>query len=321
MTHHSVIWDTSGMYMRVQLLNTPFLIKAAAGRLRPTWIAIDQGVGISTPLIGGNFGADSITVNLDTLGVGFFTAAGPPIDFSLSVYGYRSGRFVDSIQIPANAASVQPGMFRYLPGQNNVVTLSGPIYNAFLRKFQSNTPDSLRIHGVADIDPIDAYSGGYHATISDTMNLYAEANVMLPMSVAIYKGEFFDDQAIGQEDSAGHKAIDPTLLSSIISGKLNLSIDNTFPFHLMFQGVFIDTLAQDTLIRLDSLAVRPGIYTQTLRLSRAQSIYFAKANKFHAALYIDTQDTTATLTPTERIRLKISGTIVFNVNPDKLKND
>ncbi|HLX11693.1 MAG TPA: hypothetical protein VKS81_02665, partial [Bacteroidota bacterium] len=106
--HPSVINSTDGLSIRVQLLNTPFLLHSLSGRLVPTVIPMNQGAKLGLPAGGSGFTADSIVADSAAMKLRFYTAAGHTTDFYLTMYAYRNGVF-----IPPTIPLAVP---RFIPG-------------------------------------------------------------------------------------------------------------------------------------------------------------------------------------------------------------
>ncbi|HLX12116.1 MAG TPA: hypothetical protein VKS81_04820, partial [Bacteroidota bacterium] len=217
-----------------------------------------------------------------------------------------------------------------IPGQPDTFSFVSAQIRNFLLSFPNNEPDSMLLSGNIVIDPPDRYAAGEIATINDTMHMYASAGIVFPLSVGIYNGLFADTLDIGNSQNGG-QTIDPDLLNSLISGKFNFSFKNSIPFDLVLSTTFI---------RVDSTAIPPvtsvilppdsvgrvrinasdTALTSTIYLTRSNTSKFGKANKMIVNLSLNTSSGVAALDSTQSVRIRMWGNIVFNVNPDKLKN-
>ena len=325
----SIIYDTSGLSMRVQFLNTPFLIHSISGRLAPTYFPVGQGSKLTIPQLGGSFTADSINADSAKLRVQLLTAAGHTTDFNMVLTGFRNGVQVGApVVLPGNGLSpAGSNIWRFVPGSgNNVIEIQSSQFKAFLRQFPNNEPDSLYLGGYFIIDPTDVYASGQVANINDTMNVYANAQIVFPLSVGIYNGLFKDTLDIGNSSNGG-SVIDQGLLTSLIQGKFGLQVNNTVPAHLLLQVSFIDSITADSAIvvlpaqSIGKFEVFPDSTTNsTLVLTQATASKFGLANKMIVTLALDTQNQVGVLTPAQYVKVRMWASIVFNVNPDVLKN-
>jgi hypothetical protein len=318
----STIYDTSSVEVRVEYLETPWLIREVTGRAKPFWVDFNDTIALPEIRLGSSFTADSILMNKDSLRISIQTAAGHPIDINASLVGVNdNGVAVANIRIPSGG-SPDPNMWRFRPNAQNEILLTGGILNDFLRNFPGQQPRNLVLFGAGLVNPLDVYNNpgdpNHIGRITDTTNLYAGASFLVPLEVAIYNGEFRNTVLFGGDTSASGTQFDPNLLQSIREGNIFFALENTIPVNLKLKSEFYNQAGAVVLVP-DSISITtaPGTQTTAFRLRPDQSAKFNESKRAVIRLQLGTGNQAAVFDTTQSIRVRMWANMKFNVNPNR----
>lgn len=317
-TQFSTVDSASTVAVRVQF-SPRFYIKSIQGIMRPYSFVINDTIGLPEIRLGSNFAADSILLNNDSLKIYMQTAAGHPIDIVGEIVGLRAdGSAAPPITLEPSG-SPNPNAWRFRPGAQNVILITGGKLNRFLANFPNGQPSKLVIRGNSLVNPYDVYANpadpNHVGSIVDTMNLYPAAEFSVPLSVAVYNGEFKDTVLIGDTTTSGTK-IDPNLLTSIISGSFNFVINNGIPVNLTLSSKFVKANG-DSLLAKNIPVLGGQTSSQSVTLSQSEAKKFTDAKRSIMKLLLFTGPTGAVFDTTQSVRVRMYANIKFNVNPTK----
>ena len=311
----STVYDTSSVRLRIQFLNTPLLLKSVTGRLKTDTIQIVKDtIKLPDLHLGSNFTADSITLAMDTLQILLHTDALFPVDVQgFSVKALRKdGTIVDNLTLPLNNGFGTA--WRFTPGPPNVISFTGSWLNAFLRDFPNGQPDRLIIEGTAIVNPIDQYNSMRTGSLTDTDYFRTKVDFTVPLSVAIYNGEFKDNVRIGGSGGHGPK-IDKKLLTMFVEGNFTFVTTSTIPVDTVIaRTYFLDTtqVSPDTLLSKSVRIFKGGNLYQYLKITHDEAVKFNQANKIALNLFVGTPP--AVFTTTDSIRIRMFANIKINTS-------
>ncbi|MEK7818506.1 MAG: hypothetical protein AAB255_01790 [Bacteroidota bacterium] len=333
----------------------PYKLHKVLGKITPITIAIDQTMPLATGDFKTKFKADSIMFDSLYLAYKLFTSGLFPTDISLKIYAINSnGIRGDSLTLPTNFVIPISGkqVRRILPGQIDSIVFNknNSTLDRFISSFISNGqgffPDSIRIKGTVEINPIDVYKdpnsfGG--ATDGDT--IVTSVRFAFPMRIGIKNGTLRDTTIIGDTTASGtgSNKIDKESLSNIVQGKIFFSIENTFPFQIQIKAGLYDkskdnfsipdTIAlmylpmnKDTILvdsaRYSQSPVRPGKSYTAFALTPADVDKFNPATFMTLAINIRTSgngDKAVIFRKDNYLHIKSFASVTFNVDFNKKK--
>lgn len=316
----TTIYDTNSVSVRVEFLDTPFILDAVRGRLTPFHRSVNETVEIPEIRVGSGFSADSVVLPNSSLRLFIASNAGHPFDLALNILGFdKEGRQRGQIGLPSNDESPTPGVWRFRPGRENVIELNGNLFSQFMKQFPESQLRRLSIVGSIDVNPIDVYSNpddpNHIGQIVIGDSVFTRAEYGVPLSLGVYNGAFTDTIDIGGSDSKG-STIDEDILTSIVEGRLSFQVENTIPVHLGLRTSFLDAFGR-VILTPDSLDITTGTSQPTLRLTRDQALKFNQAKKVIVRLLMDTESQTAILNTSQYVKVRLSANLVYNVNPTK----
>lgn len=313
-------------YIQGELLATevPFPIHELAGVTRTLPIDIDQDVDVPLGTFSSAFSADSVLADSITIRL-HIGQPGHPVDLNLALAGRDEyGNVV---------ATLPPFVQRVQPSADAVYEFPHDAMAHFLSGFVSRHGTLISVIGTATINPEDVYNTIPHqiADLQDTSNLYLGLEVVFPMRAGVINGKIIDKVPVSGTSSTGAN-VDKDLLTSVKKAGVYLIVDNAIPVGVSLSLDFLNS-AGDTILTLPrpgqpAIVVAAGTVASPTHTPQPLALVIDTddAQKFGDAVDVivsvglNTGQTIARFTPQDYVHVRAYSNMVFNINPDKLKN-
>lgn len=306
----------------LQATETPFKIQAISGVFRPLRLNVDQTVAIPWPLPQ-DFSFDSVATDL--LGINLLVnEPGHTVDLDLTLTG------LDASGYPICTIPSTKG--RIAPNRDAIFAFDPAVMATFLSRYISKHGASIELSGTASINPVDVYAMIPHekGVLTDTSNLYLSLGLSVPVHGAVYNGFIRDTVIVTDNSSDGHH-VDKDLLTSVKQASLYFVVENAIPmgvdFHLDFRDIFGNTLLTLPKPGQSPISVSQGSVASPARpptieisISNDDAKLFGDAATVIVSIGLNKTDKTQPFTVDDYIHVRAYSNMVFNVNPDKLKN-
>jgi hypothetical protein len=308
----------------------PFVVKEVHGVSSPLSYNITDTVDVPLGRIPYNFTADSLAIDSLTL-ILHINAPGHTTYTSTQLLGINaSDQVVASFTIPANTNWNGNNWREVVPDEDYTITLDAASGNGtFLANFLTKKADRIVIVHSGIINPEPVYNQTPHqiGIIYDTSHVYIGLDVDFPLKAGIFNGSLTDTLEISNTSSDG-TLIDHDILSSIKQATIYLSVENTVSCGVSLQLNFLDqfgnSLLQLPIAGQDSIWIAPGpSQTATpiaVRIQTEDALKFNDAQKVVLKITLNSGAQPTEFSTTDYVHVKAYSNMVFNVDPDKLKN-
>jgi hypothetical protein len=310
----------------ITAIDTPFVIKEVHGVSSPISYSITDTVDVPLGRIPYNFTADSLDIDSLTLTL-HVRAPGHTTYTKTQLLGLdNANQVVANYTVPYTV----PGWTQVDPDEDYQISLNtangaGHFVTTFITKHANRI---IVIHS-GIINPRPVYDQLPHqiGTIYDTSNVYVGLDVSFPMKAYILNGSLTDTLEVSNTSSDG-KLVDHDILSSIKQATVYMSVENTFAYGVNLRMDFLDQFG-NTILHLplagqDSIWIAPGPSHTTapiaIRIQTDDALKFNDAQKVVLKIGLNSSNQPAQFTTTDYVHVKAYTNMVFNINPDKLKN-
>ena len=213
-----------------------YILSKVIGKVKPTYVPINETVDAAIGDIGNKFSADSIKFDSVSITLKILSTGAFPTDLIMKVIGLdNKGARRDSL-VPFKTGTNIPDTLRIYPGIQRQVVFNKTTsrIDQFLSSFfvggQGSLPSKFIVTGQAVVDPKAYYQyADSTGTVKVGDSVFTSLDFLFPVRVGIINGVFADTVSIG--DTSGNK-IDKKSLALIDSGNVIFTITNGFPFQL-----------------------------------------------------------------------------------------
>lgn len=330
-----------------------FKLSSVVGKVPPQPINITKDLDAGIGDIGNDLTLTSFTSNINLsariLSTGLF-----PTNLLLKIYAVDlAGNVGDSILV-RNAADIanNRNFHRVVPGVLDIVPITAGDINTLMNSFlatKNQLPEKFLLKGYALINPFEAYlendptSVNYTGSIKRNDSVFVSLDYSIPVAIGIKNGSLKDTSSFADNN------IDTSQVNLIQSGKIFMSLVNTFPLDIELRMKLlkpdvndsskVDTLSPPVLtipqdlsdpvnyppirIAADSTPGRTGVKSFTfINLIPSDAAKLANASFSVIDLRLNTpgNGTVAQqFKKTDNIRFKTFANIIFLVDLDRLK--
>ena len=336
------------------LLNTQspprktYVLSKVIGKVKPTPVPINETVDAAIGDVGNKFTADSIKFDSVSITLKIFSTGSFPTDLTMRIVGLDNNGFRrDSLkaQDPVPGGGLTDTL-RIYPGVQKKIVFNKTTsrIDAFLSSFFSggskSLPSKFIVVGQAVVDPKSYYKyPDSTGTVKAGDSVFTSLDFLFPVRVGIINGTYIDTITVA--DTSGNK-IDKKNLTSIDSGNVIFTINNSFPFQLdvsskLLPGLATNRSKPDTTvllllpksgtIRADSAryASKPsnpnGLTATTIGLTTSDVDKINPASFVAVTIKLNTSGSNQPV-PFKSdyyVQLKAYVSVQYNVNFDKLK--